>query len=211
MARITSLEEEISQSTEELEELQEKTGAIEEEIKALEKKILDIGGARLLAQKSKVDGIRLHINLANDEITKAEVAKSRAEKDIVKFKKSIASSNESSQEVESELEELNEQLEECTAFVNEIRSKVEQAQNVAEQSKDDMDNLKAELDEKTEGIQAFRQKEVRSSVIYWNVAHFFCYPFFCYRWNFSKLSMISTRRRQRTSALLIIGSRSTTT
>lgn len=166
MARITTLEEEISQSTAELEELQEKTGAIEEEIKALEKKILEIGGARLLAQKSKVDGIRLHINLANDEITKAEVAGSKAEKDIVKLQKSIATNTASLEEVEGELEDLNEQLEECTAYVNEIRSKVEQAQSVADQSKDDMNNLKVELDEKTEQIQGFRQKEVSTRTLY---------------------------------------------
>ena len=58
-------------------------------IEDLEQKILDIGGARLLTQKSKVDGIKLHINLANDEITKAEVAKAKAEKHSAKLDASI--------------------------------------------------------------------------------------------------------------------------
>ena len=55
LARIASLEEDIATSTEELNELQERTASIEADIKALEKKILEIGGARLLSQKSKVD------------------------------------------------------------------------------------------------------------------------------------------------------------
>ncbi|KAI0962099.1 hypothetical protein AcV7_001019 [Taiwanofungus camphoratus] len=160
IARIAVLEEEIAASTVELEELQEKTGKIEKEIKALEKKILEIGGARLLSQKSKVDGIRLHINLANDEITKAEVGKAKAEKDTTKYENSIETNTSALQEVEVELEELSEQLEQITTYVDEIRSKVEAAQAAADNSKEDLENLKNELDTKTEEIQAFRQKEM---------------------------------------------------
>jgi structural maintenance of chromosome 4 len=154
------LEKEITSSTQKLEALQEKTGKIEEAIKELEKKILDIGGARLLSQKSKVDGILLHINLANDEITKAEVAKAKAEKDSVKLRGTVEANSVAMKDVDAELAELNEQLEECAGYVRELRTKVEAAQAAAENSKDDLDNLKAELDTKTEEIQAFRQKEV---------------------------------------------------
>jgi structural maintenance of chromosome 4 len=104
-----------------------------------------------------VDGIRLHINLANDEITKAEVAKAKAEKDSVKFDGAIEASLA---EVEAELGGLNRRLEECVQYVTELRAQVEAAQAAAEHSKDDLESLKAELDTKTEEIQAFRQKEV---------------------------------------------------
>ena len=140
--------------------MQERTASIEEDIKKLEKKILEIGGARLLSQKSKVDGIRLHINLANDEITKAEVAKAKAEKDASKLHHTIETNSANLEEVQGELEDLNEQLEECTQYVNEIRSKVEAAQMAAENSKDDLESLKAELDEKSEQIAGFKKKEV---------------------------------------------------
>lgn len=106
IARISSLEKEISSSTSQLEELQEKSGAIEQAIKDLEKKILDIGGARLLTQKSKVEGLRLHINLANDEITKAEVAKAKAEKDSAKLDGTIETNRASLGEAENEPPEL---------------------------------------------------------------------------------------------------------
>lgn len=113
-----------------------------------------------MTQKSKVDGINMHINLANDEITKAEVAKAKAEKDSVKFDNAIEANRSSLGEVEGELRELTEQLEACVQYVTELRSQVEAAQAAAEHSKDDLESLKSELDTKTEEIQAFRQKEV---------------------------------------------------
>lgn len=163
VSRITSLEREIAAAESELESLQSRSGTIEEAIKALEKKILDIGGSRLLAQKSKVDGLKLHISLANDEVTKAEVAKAKAEKDSVKLQNPIAGNRRALTEIEAELEKLNELLQEVKDYVADIRAKVEAAQAEVENSKDDLENLKVELDEKTEEIQAFRAKEVQGS------------------------------------------------
>ncbi|KAI9511860.1 RecF/RecN/SMC N terminal domain-containing protein [Russula earlei] len=160
VSRIALLEREIATVESELESLLSRSGTIEEAIKALEKKILDIGGSRLLAQKSKVDGLKLHISLANDEITKAEVAKAKAEKDTVKFENTIAGNQQGLMEVEVELESLNESLQEVKDYVADIRAKVEAAQAEVENSKDDLENLKVELDQKTEEVQAFRAIEV---------------------------------------------------
>ncbi|TDL26418.1 hypothetical protein BD410DRAFT_783474 [Rickenella mellea] len=159
-ARIATLEKEIAASTKELDRLHKDSGAIEKAIQDLEKKILDIGGAKLLSQKSKVDGIKLHITLALDEITKAEVNKAKAEKDSVKFEKAVEANKVQLEEVEAELEELNDQLKECNQFVAELQSKVEAAQAAAENAKDDLETLKTELDEKTAQIQKFRQREM---------------------------------------------------
>ena len=127
----------------------------------MQKKILDVGGAKLLSQKSKVDGIKLHINLAMDEITKAEVNKAKAEKDSVRHAKAIETQTSALQEVDEELEELNAKLNEVNEFVTETQSKVDAAQAAADNAKDDLENLKSELDAKTEQIQKFRQREVR--------------------------------------------------
>jgi structural maintenance of chromosome 4 len=162
VSRIDALDESIASAEEELAELKQGSAAIEQAIKDLEKKILDIGGSKLLAQKSKVDGIKLHINLANDEITKAEVAIESDQRKAKKLEGTITSNEASLEEVQAELEELTEQLAEVTDYVEQLRSKVADAQTAAENSKDDLDNLKAELDEKMEHIQAFRQKEVRT-------------------------------------------------
>ncbi|KAI9066460.1 hypothetical protein FKP32DRAFT_1589530 [Trametes sanguinea] len=161
VSRIAALDREIDSATAELEKLQKKTSAIEAEIKDLEKKILEIGGARLLSQKSKVDGLRLHINLANDEITKAEVAKAKAEKDRVKYQSAVESNGAELEEVQNELAELEEQLEECAGYMSQLRQQVDIAQTAAEKASDDLGKLKEELDEKTEQIQAFRQTEMK--------------------------------------------------
>ena len=161
-ARITSLNKQIQTDTQELEKLKNSANVIEAAIQALEKKILEIGGAKLLSQKSRVDGIKLHINLAMDEITKAEVNRAKAEKDTLKFEKAVEASTAALKDEETELQELQEQLEECTQYVDELRTKVDAAQAAADNAKDDLEGLKSELDEKKEQIQQFRQKEVSS-------------------------------------------------
>lgn len=163
MSRISVLEGQMASYTRELDQLQEKSGSIESAIKDLEKKILDIGGSRLLKQKSTVDGIKLHINLANDEITKAEVAKAKAEKDVVKLAAAIESNTESVRDVDKELDQMTQQLTEVAEYLEELKEKVADAQTAAENSKDDLENLKGKLEAKREEIKAFREKEVRST------------------------------------------------
>jgi len=158
------LEKEIASSTRALDQLEEKSGKITKEIQNLEKKILEIGGSKLLTQKSKVDGIRLHIGLANDEITKAEVAKMKAEKDSAKLETTIENNKNAVEEVIKELEDLDSQLETLQEYVTALREKVDTAKSAAENSKEDLDNLRTELHEKEEQISQFRQKEVRCSI-----------------------------------------------
>ncbi|KAJ7287614.1 RecF/RecN/SMC [Mycena rebaudengoi] len=160
LARMSKLEAEIDQSMSELGDLQDKSSKIETAIQDLEKKILDIGGAKLLTQKSKVDGIKLHINLANDEITKAEVAKAKAEKDVTKLTAAIKVNSTGVDDLEAELQELHAQIEELGEFCRPHQGLVEQAKAAAENSKEDLETLKTALDEKEEEIQAFKQKEM---------------------------------------------------
>ena len=72
-----------------------------------------------MTQKSKVDGIKLQINLTNDEITKAEVAKAKMEKDLAKLDISIDAKRTALEEVETELANLSNQLGDLTGFVTE--------------------------------------------------------------------------------------------
>ncbi|KAF9487486.1 RecF/RecN/SMC protein [Pleurotus eryngii] len=160
LTRIGQLDQEISSSTEELESLQEKSSKIEKAIGELEKKILDIGGSRLLAQKSKVEGLKLHIDLANEDITKAEVTSTKAKKDLVKYQSSLSTSATALEEVDSELKELDEELGVRGAYVRELKKQVDDAQAAAENSKEDLESLKTELDEKEEIIQAFKQEKM---------------------------------------------------
>ena len=146
--------------TGELEDVRDRATSIEGEIKTLEKKILDIGGARLLTQKSKVDGLKLHINLANDEITKAEVAKAKAEKDVVKLAKNIHTNKGALSEAEADLEELDLEMTQCAQGVKEFKDKVEDAKTKEENSKTTLDDVKSELDAVSEKIRGFKKDEV---------------------------------------------------
>ncbi|KAF8982402.1 hypothetical protein BDQ17DRAFT_1437885 [Cyathus striatus] len=141
LARISELEDTIASATSELEGLQAKSSKIEDAIKALEKK-------------------NSRHCIANDEITKAEVAKSKAEKDMHKFENNIQSNSTVLEEVESELEELKEQLTELVGYVTELREEVEKAQVTEENSKEDLDKIKADVDEREEEIAVFRKKEM---------------------------------------------------
>ncbi|KAH9032484.1 SMCs flexible hinge [Lactarius pseudohatsudake] len=122
LSRIASLEREIATARNELDGLRSPSSTIEEAIEALEREILDIGGSRLLAQKSKVDGLKLHIDVANEELTKAEVAMAKAERDSVKFERSIASNRQSLAGVEIELGKLSESLREVRDYVGRYSS-----------------------------------------------------------------------------------------
>lgn len=117
-----------------------------------------------MAQKSKVDGIKLHINLANDEITKAEVSHAKAVKDAAKLEAAVENNTTILEEVDAELNGLNEELAGLQNYVAEVREKVEAAQAAAENEKDDLEHLKAEVDEKEEEISEFRKKEVRFTI-----------------------------------------------
>jgi structural maintenance of chromosome 4 len=161
--RIQQLENEIASANEELAELQEQAGIIEEAIRALNKKVEDAGGSKLLVQRSKVDGLRTHINIANDEATKAEVTRAKAVKDVARLTKAVDVHKKGIEEAEAELATLNEELEEVHEKVEEIRSAVEEATAAVDQAADLLSELKKELEEKTELIQEFRKKEVHCS------------------------------------------------
>lgn len=160
LRRISELDAEIRSATTEYDQLNAKSGKIEQAIKDLEKRILEIGGSRLLTQKSKVDGIRLLINLANEEVTRAEVARAKAEKDFGKLKVSIEGNEVTYGEFEDEVKELQETLQELRTYLASLREKYEDAQQAAENSKEDLDQLKKELDEKDDQIKDFLKKQV---------------------------------------------------
>ncbi|KAK0465948.1 RecF/RecN/SMC N terminal domain-containing protein [Desarmillaria tabescens] len=159
MTRIAKLERDIATYTADLKKLQERSSTIEAAIKELEKRILEIGGAKLLAQRSKVDGIKLHLGLANDEITKAEVAKKKAQNDVARLTASLDTNLVSQKEVEEELENLDAELEEVRAYVANLSAKVAKAKEAEDTMADDLQKLKEELDETLELVQGFIQRE----------------------------------------------------
>ncbi|KAF7321342.1 SMC hinge domain-containing protein [Mycena kentingensis (nom. inval.)] len=158
--RIASLNQSIAKYTEELERLEDKAREIEEALEELQEKIKVAGGSKFLTQKSRVDGIRLHINLANDEITKAEVARTKADKDVTKLSKAIETDETSRDEAKVEVDELNDVIAQLQTQIDNSAEGVKEAKIEAEASKDNLDEIKQNLDQKEEGVQAFKQKEL---------------------------------------------------
>ncbi|GJJ13220.1 hypothetical protein Clacol_007471 [Clathrus columnatus] len=160
LVRISTLEKEIDASKAELERLREKTAVITNAIQELENQILEVGGLKLRSQNSKVDSVKLHINIANEEITKAEVAKAKAEKDIKKLETTVTNNNALQKEIDEEIAGLDKQFDACRDILADIGTKVEAAQSAEENAKEDLQGIKTDLDEKMVGIQEFRKKEV---------------------------------------------------
>ena len=77
---------------------------VESEIHDLQNKIMEIGGIKLRSQKATVDGLKERIDLLNDDVSSAEVGKTKNEKLINKHEKAKA-------EAEKELDNLIRDLE----------------------------------------------------------------------------------------------------
>lgn len=162
LARIKTLEKDINSATSQLAQDEAGANIISQAIKDLEQKILDIGGSRLMAQKSKIESTNNLISISSDIITKAEIAIKMAKKDSEKLEVSIRNNEEALKEVEEELEALKEKLGDLRRYVSELTEKVESARTEEENSKSDLEERKKELQEKDEQLQGFKKREVRS-------------------------------------------------
>ncbi|EPQ25894.1 uncharacterized protein PFL1_06567 [Pseudozyma flocculosa PF-1] len=158
--RIAELDKQIAAFDKDIAKLSEKTEAIEADIAALQEKILEAGGVALRMQKSKVDGIKEMLDLSSERITKAEVAKSKAEKDVKKLEAAMARNQQQLDELEREVEELMQTIEAKTRAAESVRAKVAEAQDVMETKQEERDDIKAQLDERSESVNAFRALEM---------------------------------------------------
>jgi len=144
----------------ELGKLRIKSNSIETRIKELQERILEVGGVKLRALQSKVANTRSLIDLAGDNLTKAEVAKAKAERDVEKYDKSLGADTAKVEEVDNELEIIGNDLAACVADLQTIQSKVDEAQIGMESVQDVLVEAKRELEEKTTSINSFRAFEV---------------------------------------------------
>ncbi|KAF9161876.1 hypothetical protein DFQ26_004065 [Actinomortierella ambigua] len=159
VAKIKALADKAESLRKEVEAIKLNTVGIEAKIKELQNKILDAGGVRLRAQKSKVEGLREQIEALGDRITKTRVAKNKAEKDIIKFQASTARLEKELENITTELAELEESLKEKAAIVATLRKKHEDIKNLMEDKRDQIEEMKKELDAKLQAINEIRRQE----------------------------------------------------
>ncbi|KAJ3746755.1 RecF/RecN/SMC N terminal domain-containing protein [Lentinula detonsa] len=161
VTRIKVLEDNLARFEIDIGDLKGKASTIEAALQEVEDKIMKIGGSKLMAQKSKVEGLRNHINLTNDAITNAEVTKAKAEKDVEKHQDTVENDVAALEQLETELAELDCQLGELQGFVKTVKAKVEAAEAAEESKREALVERKAQLEEKTEAVEAFRQTEIK--------------------------------------------------
>ncbi|KAE8234564.1 hypothetical protein CF326_g388 [Tilletia indica] len=159
-SRIKELDKQLASHNADIEKLKQKTTTFETEIEALQEKILEVGGLELRTQRSKVTGIKEMIDLSNERITKAEVAKLKAEKDISKLEASIEQNEGALETLDEELSEVRDKIKTKDAAIAEVKAKVDEAQDELETKQDKRDEIKANLDENSESVNAFRSFEM---------------------------------------------------
>ncbi|RDW72296.1 condensin subunit SMC4 [Aspergillus mulundensis] len=159
-SRVKALEEQIAGIEEQIEDLRSQKGGIEEEIQALQNKIMEVGGVRLRSQKAKVDGLKEQISLLSDEISNAEVAKSKNEKLVKKHENTRADAERELASVAEELEKLNEDVANQASDASGWRENVDKAKSALETKKDELNTMKAELDEKIAELNETRATEI---------------------------------------------------
>ncbi|KAL1919784.1 uncharacterized protein VTP21DRAFT_1715 [Calcarisporiella thermophila] len=158
--RVKHLEREIEKLKQELAKLRVTPLQIEEQIRQLQDKILQIGGVRLRSQQATVDAVREQIETVSGNITKTQVAKSKAEKDLAKAEANVLKVEKELEEMEVQATELDKDIEEKSKAANRVREQVEQSKELMEEKKEVLEELKKELDERTEIINQIRTAEV---------------------------------------------------
>lgn len=163
-ARIRQLDQTIAKIDKELDQLRTRTQLVENAISDLQEKILEVGGIQLRTQKSKVDGIVQMIELNNERLTKAQVSKAKAEKDIAKSEKAMVDHVDNLAAVDAELAELTGDARGSSSELEAAQAKVEDAKAVMEEMKEQKNALREEIDNHSEAMNAFRAIEVRTSL-----------------------------------------------
>ncbi|KAF9003737.1 RecF/RecN/SMC protein [Hymenopellis radicata] len=161
LARIKKLNADIKKWESELESLLENSSEIEAAIKDLEKRILDIGGSRLMAQRSKVEGVQFSINLLGDEITKAEVAYEKAGNDIKRLTASLKTNKADLVKAEEEMQVVETDLADIEELLEELRKTVDKAKGDEETWHEHLQTLEEEYGEMQEHIQAFKMEHAK--------------------------------------------------
>lgn len=157
--RIKSLNAEMTKLQKEVDKLTDKTSAIENEIEQLQEKILEVGGVKLRAQKSKVDSTKMMMGLCNERITKAEVSLSKSEKDISRYAKSIKDNEKKLVKLEQEMSTVSEKNDQQLHKAKGVKSEVDQVRDALEGKQEEMNEVKAQLDNEALAMQSFNALE----------------------------------------------------
>ncbi|KAI9320698.1 SMCs flexible hinge [Dichotomocladium elegans] len=128
--RHSEIEGEIECLQQEMQELKDKTADIEEQIKSLQEDIMEAGGMDLRLQKIVVDDVKKRIDSLNNKITKAMVAKAKAEKDVTKLEANIKKTEKEKEKIETDLKEVEEESKEKAKEAAQVMREADESKKV---------------------------------------------------------------------------------
>ncbi|KAI9257368.1 hypothetical protein BDA99DRAFT_441174 [Phascolomyces articulosus] len=158
--RYGEIGEEIENLEEEMAELEEKPKDIDEQIESLQEDIMDAGGMDLRLQKIVVDDVNKRIENLNTKITKAMVAKAKAEKDVIKLESTIAKYEQEDGKIEEDLKKLEAESAVKTKEAAEITKEIDDLTKSMEEKQKEIDDFKNSLDQKNKEINELRKSEI---------------------------------------------------
>jgi structural maintenance of chromosome 4 len=155
-----ALDKQIASANKEIAKLRAETSTVEAEISALQDKIMEIGGIRLRTQKSIVDGLKERIDLLNDEISGAEVGKTKNTKLQAKHEKAKADAEKELDSLATDLEKLETEVANQREGASGSKQRAEAAQDDLSQKKDELADMKKDLDKQTAELNETRAIEI---------------------------------------------------
>ncbi|KAJ1887347.1 Structural maintenance of chromosomes protein 4 [Kickxella alabastrina] len=159
VARKIAIDAKIAKEQGDIAELQEQCATIEVDIKELQEKIMQAGGIRLRAQKSKVDGLQERIKTVNDEISRWGVSLSKSRKELARAERSNSGREAQIAELEAQLEAVTKEIDAKSVVAMEVKERCDRARGLLETKREEFEKIKEELDSKTEEFNEMRTKE----------------------------------------------------
>ncbi|KAJ2310737.1 Structural maintenance of chromosomes protein 4, partial [Coemansia sp. RSA 2702] len=140
-------------------ELQEQCATIEVDIKNLQEKIMQAGGIRLRAQKSKVDGLQDRIKTIHGEISRWEVAQAKSTKELARAERSSSGRDSQVAELDAQLEAVTAEIDAKSGAAMEVKQRCDAARALLDTKQEELARIKDELDGKMEESNAMRTRE----------------------------------------------------
>ncbi|KAJ2365926.1 Structural maintenance of chromosomes protein 4 [Coemansia sp. RSA 2610] len=139
--------------------LQEQCATIEVDIKNLQEKIMQAGGIRLRAQKSKVDGLQDRIKTIHGEISRWEVAQAKSTKELARAERSSSGRDSQVAELDAQLEAVTAEIDAKSGAAMEVKQRCDAARALLDTKQEELARIKDELDGKMEESNAMRTRE----------------------------------------------------
>ncbi|KPI44569.1 Structural maintenance of chromosomes protein 4 [Cyphellophora attinorum] len=159
-AQIKSLEKQIANTRKEIDSLKAETAMVEGEIEALQNKIMEVGGLRLRSQKATVDGLKERIDLLNEDISTAEVGKTKNTKLHTKHEKARADAEKELETLATDLEKLEADVAAQATNTSDSKQRLQAAQDELSVKKDELAEIKSSLDKQTAQLNETRAAEI---------------------------------------------------